>query len=387
MRKHKFLALIGGTLLMLSMSACEAEETSTQGNALTDIPSVTTVLPTGNSSVRNEGDTNAAEPTQIEATTMASNEQQELPVLPSISIEAGTALDVSDFFSSDEEEELTILSMPSEDELRIAGAVYDVVVEYQGQKITVTVEIKDTTPPVIEGAEDLTVVAGETVSYKKEIVLSDNASGEILLTIDREAVDLNTPGEYPVTYTAEDAAGNKTEVQITVIVKNRDEAEKEQEVERLAEKLLETLISDDMSTWNKTYKIWNWCRTKIKYAYSAGDRSSITAGAYEGLHDRTGDCFAYYATFTYLLQKIGVETMEITRVGGTSNHWWNLVNLGDGWYHCDASPRRIGDPYRCFMQTDAQVQAYTDSYPEHPNYYVFDKTLYPERETTIIFGE
>ena len=145
------------------------------------------------------------------------------------------------------------------------------------------------------------------------------------------------------------------------------------------------LITEDMSKWDTCYTLWNWCRTKIKYAYSAGDRSTIYAGAYEGLHDRSGDCYAYYATFTILLQKCGIETMEVRRVGGTSNHWWNLVNLGDGWYHCDSSPRKAGHTYKCFMQTDDQVQAYTEYYKEKPNYYVFDKSLYPERETTIIY--
>ena len=79
--------------------------------------------------------------------------------------------------------------------------------------------------------------------------------------------------------------------------------------------------------------------------------------------------------------------MEVRRVGGTSDHWWNLVNLGNGWYHCDSSPRRKKDTYRCFMQTDIQIQAYTDSRPEHPNYYVFDETLYPERATEIVYGK
>ena len=37
------------------------------------------------------------------------------------------------------------------------------------------------------------------------------------------------------------------------------------------------------------------------------------------------------------------------------------------------------------MQTDAQIQEYEDFYKEKPNYYTFDKSLYPARETTIIY--
>jgi hypothetical protein len=75
--------------------------------------------------------------------------------------------------------------------------------------------------------------------------------------------------------------------------------------------------------------------------------------------------------------------MRVTRVGGSSNHYWNLVNCGDGWYHFDCSWRIHGDYYVTFMKTDAEVAAYTDDYtrryPNHPNYYTFDPSLYPER--------
>ena len=241
----------------------------------------------------------------------------------------------------------------------------------------------DVQAPVIEGLSDKTVYTGETISYKKGIKVTDDTDDDVTLEIDTSLVDLDTPGEYTVTYTATDAAGNVTRESITVLVLILDS--KEAEVDRLADVLLKKLITEDMSKWDICYKLWNWCRTNIQYAYSAGDRSSVYAGAYEGLHDRAGDCYAYYATFTVLLQKCGIETIEVRRVGGESNHWWNLVNLGDGWYHCDSSPRKKGHTYKCFMQTDAQIQEYTDFYKEKPNYYAFDGSLYPERETTVIY--
>lgn len=394
MIKYKFITLIGFALLVLLMNACGAEPTSLQGEAVssTALPTAELAQPTTKLDQDSNNITRVVKPTQEETPTITTEDKSEeewekLPVLTSITIEAGTTLDVPDFFSSDEVGELAILTELTEDELRTAGAVYEVVVVYKEKEIPVQVTIIDTTAPVITGIDDFSVIAGEAISYKKDLELTDNANGEVALDINRESVDASVPGEYLVTYLATDASGNQTSVQITITVKDAAFAEKEQEVERLAEELFVDVLSDDMTKWDITYALWNWCRTKIAYSYSKGDRSSIVAGAYEGLHDRTGDCYAYYATFTYLLQKCDIETIEITRVGGTSNHWWNLVNLGDGWYHCDSSPRRKGDSYRCFMQTDAQVQAYTDSYPEHPNYYVFDESLYPERGTTIVYGD
>lgn len=243
--------------------------------------------------------------------------------------------------------------------------------------------IPDTEAPVFDGLSDKEVYVGETVSYKKGVTVTDNIDTDIKMEIDTSNVKLDVPGEYQVTYTATDSSGNTATETILVVVKVMDK--KEAEVNKLADKLIADLITEDMSKWDTCYTLWNWCRTKIRYAYSAGDRSTIYAGAYEGLHDRSGDCYAYYATFTVLLQKCGIETLEVRRVGGESNHWWNLVNLGDGWYHCDSSPRKAGHTYKCFMQTDAQVQAYTEFYKEKPNYYVFDESLYPERETTIVY--
>ncbi|MBO5177231.1 MAG: transglutaminase domain-containing protein [Lachnospiraceae bacterium] len=245
-------------------------------------------------------------------------------------------------------------------------------------------QIPDTTAPVIDGLSDKEIYVGETVSYKKGVSVSDDTDTNVELEIDASAVDLDTAGVYQVVYKATDAAGNVVVETINITVKIMDQ--KEAEVNKLADELIAELITEDMSKWDTCYKLWNWCRTKIKYAYSAGDRSTIYAGAYEGLHDRSGDCYAYYATFTILLQKCGIETLEVRRVGGESNHWWNLVNLGDGWYHCDSSPRKAGHTYKCFMQTDAQIQEYEDFYKEKPNYYTFDKSLYPERETTIIYN-
>jgi len=256
-------------------------------------------------------------------------------------------------------------------------------VPVQQTELMASNQMPDTTAPVFIGLTDKVVYVGDVISYKKDVSVIDDVDGEVIMEIDASQVRTDTPGEYTVFYTATDSAGNVATEFVTVTVKEM--TQKEVEVNQLADELLSELITEDMSKWDICYELWNWCRTEISYSYSAGDRSSIYSGAYEGLHDRTGDCYAYYATFTVLLQKCGIETIEVRRLGGNSKHWWNLVNLGNGWYHCDASPRNKRHTYCCFMQTDAQVQAYTDFYKEKPDYYSFDKSLYPERETKIVY--
>lgn len=313
------------------------------------------------------------------------DESEEPPqvLLNNISHEAGTELSAENLFEVYKGEEVEFFTELTPQELTAVGAVYTVSVAYLGQTVDVTVEIVDTTEPVIEG-QDFTVEIGTNVSYRKNVRVADNSGAEPSLKIDNSQVNLSVPGIYPVYYTATDASGNSATAQINLTVVERKDITEEM-VFREADDLIAELITPEMSRWDTAYTLWNWCRKQIRYSYSAGERSSVYAGAYEGLHDRQGDCYVYYATFSVLLDRVGIENMCVQRVGGTSDHWWNLVNIGDGWYHCDASPRNESHTYRCFMQTDEQLQWYTDFYKEHPNYYTFDPESLPERATTIVF--
>ena len=241
----------------------------------------------------------------------------------------------------------------------------------------------DTVPPVIEGAEDITIHAGESVSYKKNIVLSDDSGEEPSLEIDVENVNSNVAGDYPVRYIARDSAGNETVCEIILHVLE-PEAVTEEMVNELADGVIATVVTDEMTKYDQAYALWRWCRGNMSFTDEGGDINVLT-GAYAGLKERRGDCWVYCATYSFLLTRCGIDNMCVERVGGTTEHWWNLVNTGDGWYHCDAGPRNIHYPYLCFMQTDAQVQAYTEWNQNKPNYFTFDSSLYPERATEIIF--
>lgn len=310
-----------------------------------------------------------------------------LDILPYVQIEAGAPeIIAADLFAEYDGQQVEFETVLSAEELAEAAAVYELQVLYKGQSVTVTVEIIDTTPPVIEGVKALAADEGGNVNYKKDIVLSDNANGEIALEVDRDAVDMNVPGVYPVYYIASDLSGNTATAETSITVREVV-APEEEAVNALADALIAKKITPEMSQYDMAYTLWQWCRKNITYTTTKGDRSSVWAGAYEGLYKKKGDCYTFFATYSLLLTRCGIENLCVARVGGTSNHWWNLVHIESGWYHCDTSPRRTGDHYKCFMQTDAQVQAYTESYPEHPNYYTFDPELYPERATEIIFGE
>ena len=318
--------------------------------------------------------------------TQAQIEQYGLDILPVVQVEAGVAsLEPEQFFAQYGGQELSIGKQLTAEELACCGKIYQIPVKYQGYDLEIEVEIVDTTAPVISMVSGILVKVGDTVAYKKAVEYSDNSSNALTLSIDNSAVDLQTPGEYSVSYTVTDAGGNTATIEVPLTVVEAT-SHTEEDVRDLALAVVEAVVDENVSKYDNAKELFQWVHSNIRYQHAAGDRSSVWAGAYEGLHDGAGDCYAFYATYSVLLTYAGIDNLCVARVSDSSHHWWNLVNTGEGWYHCDASPRRNGDRYFCFMQTDAQVEAYTRAYPEKPDYYTFDASLLPERATEIIVG-
>jgi len=236
---------------------------------------------------------------------------------------------------------------------------------------TLTV-LEDTVPPVLNGVINQTIFKGDTISYRSGVSAIDNVDGEVDFTIDSSAVNAQRAGVYNVTYTASDAAGNAAArtVTITVVEMTYDM------VYDLADEVLASIISPDMDPAEKVRRIQRWVNSSITYA-GYRDRETLRA-AYVGLRTRQGNCFTYYAVSEVLLTRAGIDNMRITRVGGRTNHFWNLVNVGTGWYHYDATP--IMSTLNLYMFTSVDAAAYTRRITAntiYTNYYVYDRSLYP----------
>ena len=151
----------------------------------------------------------------------------------------------------------------------------------------------------------------------------------------------------------------------------------------LAEKVeavLADLITDDMTQLEQAKAVYDYTRTHISYSGDS-DNSDWEQGAYVGLTAKRGDCFTYYAVARAMLTVLGIHNIKVERVGGISDHYWLLVDCGDGWYHFDSTPRSSKmPPFDSFMFTDEDAAAYTEATGER-EYYAFDGSLYPERAT------
>lgn len=242
--------------------------------------------------------------------------------------------------------------------------------------VSATVEVVPTPDgPGFTGLEELHIQVGSTISYKSGVKCTDPEDGELTFTVDPGTVDNKTVGTYTAYYTATDSDGHTLTVPRTIVIQDEAEAA----VEKYARQILAEIITQDMSRDEQIRKVYQYTRYNVQFVGSS-DKSSIVRAAYEGFSTGKGDCYTYYAMNVVFLNMLGIENLEVARVGGSSRHWWNLVLHEDGkYYHVDSCPKAIyldGQTY--WKMTDKDLDDYTNNKQvaaHRPNYYTYDKTL------------
>ena len=229
-------------------------------------------------------------------------------------------------------------------------------------------EVPDTTPPVFKEYRSHLVYIGDTVSYRSGVILTDDSGEEPVLTIDSSQVNLKEAGEYPLTYTATDAAGNSATCEVTVVVREREEVTQEM-LDARADEIIEKVLGDAPRDMEALETLFKWTKKNIHYVNYFEQNDDISA-AWEGLVYERGDCYVYACASKELLTRAGFKNDMIR----TARHYWNLVDLGEGWYHFDTTPH-LELPNLCLITTD-ELLAYSNSRyrPTHD----FDPSKYPE---------
>jgi hypothetical protein len=227
----------------------------------------------------------------------------------------------------------------------------------------------DTEAPVIRGVVDLHVQTGDTVSYLRDAVASDNCPEGLELTVDTSAVDIQTAGSYSITYTARDLAGNEAKRTVRLYV-----WEREYDVEAIyakADAVIAQIMTADMTQRQQLRAIYQYTINNI-YFESGSAKETWERAAYEGFFERRGDCYVFACTVKVLLDRVGIKNELIQKIVTSRRHYWNLVDLGEGWYHFDTTPRP-DHPY-IFLWTDEQLMEYSG---QHNNSHRYDRDIYP----------
>ncbi|MDO4261506.1 MAG: transglutaminase domain-containing protein [Eubacteriales bacterium] len=233
--------------------------------------------------------------------------------------------------------------------------------------------LEDVEPPVIEGVRELTVTAGESVSYKNGVTVSDDCDPDPTLTVIRDGVDPNTPGDYAIVYQASDRSGNTAEVSTVLhVIGPTSSGVTEETVNAAADKILAQITTADMSQYQVAQAIYNWAHSQIAYV-DGSNKDNWVQAAYDGLVRRRGDCYVYAMASKCLLTRAGITNMDIHKIPTNTLHYWNLIDIGEGWHHFDTTRRKDGATF--FYLTDAELMAYSDT---HKGTHEYDRSLYPE---------
>ncbi len=229
---------------------------------------------------------------------------------------------------------------------------------------------KDTEAPVIEGVRDLSILIGESIAYRSGIKVTDNCDTGASLNIDTGGANNKAEGQYTITYTAVDKAGNSAVA--TALLTVRPISYDQGTIDAMADAVLARIISDGMDNRSKLNAIYNWVRGNFAYV-NHSDKTNWLKGAYEGFKYHRGDCFIYFATTKALLNRAGIANVDIQKMPGyRSMHYWSLVDIGEGWRHFDTTPRVGGGVFNYL--TDAEMMSYSEA---HGNSHIYDRSLYP----------
>ena len=127
--------------------------------------------------------------------------------------------------------------------------------------------ILDTTPPEILGITARSLFVGSSIAYRGGIILRDDYDEAPRLTVDSSAVDLSTPGTYPLIYKAVDAAGNEAVAETTVTVwEKRASYVEESVIYEEVDRVIARIITEDMTVKEQVEAIYDWARYSFWYS-------------------------------------------------------------------------------------------------------------------------
>lgn len=125
--------------------------------------------------------------------------------------------------------------------------------------------------------------------------------------------------------------------------------QQQNEIEAKAEKIISSIISENMDEEEKILAVWDYLEKNAVYDYNACSAASENSfadikgyedsfSAYGILCKKTGVCQSYMHAFKLLSEMAGVECRSLTGyIQNNMPHGWNAVKINGKWYWMDAT--------------------------------------------------
>lgn len=126
------------------------------------------------------------------------------------------------------------------------------------------------------------------------------------------------------------------------------------EFEAAAEEILSGLTCDG-TEYGKALAIAEWLVENVSYAYDYVDRPGDwwLSSAYGPLIEGEAICAGYAQAYSLLCKKAGLDVLYLEGLSGGSEHAWNMVCVGENWYHVDTTWMGPGEnALTYFMMSD-----------------------------------
>ena len=124
-------------------------------------------------------------------------------------------------------------------------------------------------------------------------------------------------------------------------------------LDRDVKEFVENNIDFNDSNLEKVSKIYNYISNNVKYNKNIGD---IKYSAYSAYENKSAICQGYSTLLYKMLKEADIENVRIIR---STTHSWNIVKIGDMYYHLDATweatTKKKGD-YNYFLKGSNEIK-------------------------------
>lgn len=131
-------------------------------------------------------------------------------------------------------------------------------------------------------------------------------------------------------------------------------SDKDKETLKMATAVLDEIITEDMTDYEKEKAVYDWMSTKLTYDTGVlqviPQTSEDCDNPYGVLKFHNAVCVGYATTFRLFLQMLDIECMVVHNTD--RYHSWNLVKLDDDWYHVDIYSDQGAASYTNFNMND-----------------------------------
>lgn len=167
-----------------------------------------------------------------------------------------------------------------------------------------------------------------------------------------------------------EAYNTKDGVSTTLNMKYLCTKEQEEYIESELKSIVSSLITEDMSDYDKVKYINDYIIDRYEYDY---DLNSISV--YSALTTSLAVCQGYSMTAYKMLNYAGIENRIVVGTARGIPHSWNLVKIDGQWYQLDVTNNDSGNVNKYFLVSD-QFLIY--------NNYIWDSKMYPSASEDYI---